>query len=31
VADELGATTAWNAETKTVTITKAVTPVKTEK
>lgn len=31
VADELGATTAWNAETKTVTITKAVTPMKTEK
>ena len=31
VADELGATTAWNAETKTVTIKKAVTPVKTEK
>ena len=31
VADELGATTAWNAETKTVTITKAVTPAKTEK
>lgn len=31
VADELGATTTWNAETKTVTITKAVTPMKTEK
>ena len=31
VADELGATTAWNAETKTVTITKAVIPMKTEK
>ena len=30
VADELGATTAWNAETKTVTITKAVTPMKSE-